>query len=286
MRWLDPADQARLKGLAFAPRRLAAPLAAGRHRTLSRGFSREFSQHRPYAPGDETRAIDWKAYARLDRWYVREHRAEDRVRLAVLLDATGSMRFSAVGRAPKFDVARRAAAALAWIALAQGDEAGLLRAGGAVGAGVPPRAGAAHLAAFDAGLDASVCASDTDLGRALEAAAERLPPRAAVVVISDLLGDSARVLKALRRLAAGRRELRVLRVLDPDEREFPYDGSVVLEGMEGGRLALDAAAVAPAYREAFARQEEIYRRSLRRAGVPYVETEGDWTKALGRLLAP
>ncbi len=284
MRWLDPADQARLKGLGFAPRRLAAPLAAGRHRTLSRGFSREFSQHRPYAPGDETRAIDWKAYARLDRWYVRENRAEDRLRLTVLLDATGSMRFSGAGRPAKFDVARRAAAALAWIALAQGDEAGLLRVGGAGSPGAPARAGAAHLAAFDAALEGAACAADADLGAALERAAERLPPRAAVVVISDLLGDSARVLKALRRLSAGRRELRVLRVLDPDEREFPYEGPLVVEGLEGGRLALDAGAVGPAYREAFARQEEAYRVSLRRAGLPYAETEGAWTSALARLL--
>jgi len=287
VRWLDPADQARLKGLGFAPRRLAAPLAAGRHRTLSRGFSREFSQHRPYAPGDETRGIDWKAYARLDRWYVREHRAEDRVRLAVLLDATGSMAFSGAGRAPKFDAARRAAAALAWIALAQGDEAGLVRVGGAGKSVVPARAGASHLAAVDAALDAASCAADADLGAALESAAERLPPRAAVVVISDLLGDSARVLKALRRLAAGRRELRVLRILDPDEREFPFEGPAIVEGLEGGRLALDATAVGSAYRDAFARQEEVYRQSLRRAGVPYVESEASsWLTALARLLTP
>jgi len=284
VRWLDPADQARLKALGFAPRRLASPLAAGTHRTLARGFSREFSQYRAYSPGDEARAIDWKAYARFDRWYVREHRSEDRVRLSVLLDASGSMGFAGAGRAPKFDVARRAAAALGWIAIAQGDEAGLIPVGGA-GAGLPARAGAPHLGAFDAVLSALECAPEADLGAALEAAAERLPPRSAVVVISDLLGDTARILKALRRLSARRRELLVLRVLDPDERDFPYDGALVVEGLEGGRLSLDANAAAPAYREAFARQEEAYRSALRRAGVPYATTAGDWTAALPRLLA-
>lgn len=131
MRWLDPAEQARLKGLGLAPRRPAAPSAPGRHRTLARGFTRDFAQHRPYAPGDEARAIDWKAYARLDRYYVKEYRAEDRVSLTVLLDATASMAFAGAGRAPKLDFARRAAAGLCWTALAQGDEAGLLAAGGA-----------------------------------------------------------------------------------------------------------------------------------------------------------
>ncbi|MDE2490842.1 MAG: DUF58 domain-containing protein, partial [Elusimicrobia bacterium] len=119
MRWLDPADQARLGRLSLSPRRPAASLAPGRHRAALRGFSRDFAQHRPYAPGDEARAIDWKAYARLDRFYVREYRAEDRVSLVALVDASGSMGFSAGGRPPKLDLARRAAAALCWLALAQ-----------------------------------------------------------------------------------------------------------------------------------------------------------------------
>jgi uncharacterized protein (DUF58 family) len=285
VRWLDPADQARLRGLVLSPRRLAAPLAAGRHRTMARGFSREFSQHRPYAPGDEVRSIDWKAYARLDRWYVRENRSEERVRLSILLDATGSMSFSGGGRPAKFDAARRAAAALAWIALHQGDEAGLLVVGG-VGSDVTARAGAAHLAALDSALDASSTAPETDVASALEAAADRLAPRSAVVVVSDLLGDTTRVLKALRRLASGRRELRVLRVLDADERDFPYEGALLIEGLEGGTLALDAGAVAADYREAFARQEEAYRTALRHAGVPYASTDGGWLAAVARLLAP
>ena len=75
---------------------------------MARGFTRDFAQHRPYAPGDEARAIDWKAYARLDRYYVREYRSEDRISLIVLLDASASMTFSAGGRPSKLDVARRA----------------------------------------------------------------------------------------------------------------------------------------------------------------------------------
>ena len=148
MRWLDPADQARLKGLGLSPRRPSAPSAPGRHRTAARGFTRDFAQHRPYAPGDEARAIDWKAYARLDRYYVREYRAEDRLSLVVVLDASASMSFAGAGRPPKFDLARRAALGLAWTALAQGDEAGLIVAGAGGISGAPPRAGAAQLGAL------------------------------------------------------------------------------------------------------------------------------------------
>ena len=211
MRWLDPADQARLRALGLSPRRPAAAAAPGRHRALVRGFSRDFAQHRAYAPGDEARAIDWKAYARLDRFYVRDYRAEDRFPLAVLLDATASMGFRGGGRPAKLDLSRRLAAALAWLALAQGDEAGLVPLGG--GAGLPLRAGAAQLAAFDDALTALTPAG-ADVASALESAAEALPRHALAIVISDLMGDTARVLQALRRLSAGRREIRVLRVLD------------------------------------------------------------------------
>src|SRR6185312_15579560 len=269
MRWLDSADQARLKGLGLSPKRPAAQGAVGRHRTLARGFSRDVASHRPYAPGDEARAIDWKAYARLDRYYVREYRAEDRVSLMVVLDASASMTFRGEKRESKLDVARRAAAGLAWIALAQGDEAGLAAVSAAAQSDLRPRGGAGQLAAFDDALSAVAPGPDADLAAALEAVAERLPRRAAIAVISDLMGDPARVLKALRRLTAGRRELLVLRVLDPEEREFPYEGPVVFEGLEGGTVTLDAGEAGPAYRAAFARQEEAYRAALRRASVPY-----------------
>jgi len=287
MRWLDPADQARLKGLGLSPKRPAGQGAAGRHRTLARGFSRDFASHRPYAPGDEARAIDWKAYARLDRYYVREYRAEDRVSLAVMVDASASMTFHGEGRESKLDVARHAAAGLAWIALGQGDEAGLVPVGAAGDASLRPRAGAGQLAVFDAGLTGLIPGAETDLAAALEAAAESLPRRAALVLISDLLGDPARVLKSLRRLSAGRRELMVLRVIDPDERDFPYEGSLRVEGLEGGMLTLDAAEAGPAYRAAFARQEDVYRTSLRRASVPYAvaATDAPWTSAVSRLLS-
>jgi len=287
MRWLDPADQARLRGLSLSPRRpAAAPSAPGRHRAMLRGFSRDFAQHRAYVPGDEARAIDWKAYARLDRFYVREYRAEDRFSLSILLDSTGSMGFSGAGRPSKLDVARRLAAAAAWLALAQGDEVGLVGVGGGRTT-LAPHAGAAQLAAFDAALSALEPVQDPDLAVALSSAAEKIPRRALVLLISDLMGETAAVLKALRLLSAGRREIMVLRVFDPDEATFPYEGPLRVQGLEGGEVLLDAREAGEAYREAFRRQEEAYRTSLRRGGVAYATASTDvaWHAALARLLA-
>lgn len=289
MRWLDPASQARLKGLALSPRRASGLSGApGKHRTLARGHSRDFAQHRPYSYGDESRSIDWKAYARLDRFYVREFRAEDRIPVFVLLDRSGSMGYAGAGRPSKLDLGRQVAAGIAWLTLAQGDEAGLVTFSAQAQLALPPRAGAAQLGAFDEALTAVSAAEETDLARAIENAAEALPRRGMVVLISDLMGDTAGALKAVRALTARRHEVLVVRTIDPDERDFPYEGPCLLEGLEGGEpLFVDAREAAPAYRAAFARQAEVYAGSLRRAGLPYavVETGGHWEAALGRLLS-
>lgn len=289
MRWLDPASQARLKGLALSPRRASGLSGApGKHRTLARGHSRDFAQHRPYSYGDESRSIDWKAYARLDRFYVREFRAEDRIPVFVLLDISGSMAYAGEGRQSKLDLGRRIAAAIAWLALSQGDEAGLVAFGKGAKLALPSRAGAAQLGAFDDALTALSAGEETDLERAIGGAAEALPRRGLVVLVSDLMGDTAGALKAVRALSARRHEVLVVRTLDPDERDFPYEGPCLIEGLEGGEpLFVDAREAAPAYRAAFARQAEAFAGSLRRAGVAYAvaETGGHWEAALGRLLS-
>lgn len=289
MKWLDPASQARLKGLALSPRRASGLSGApGKHKTLARGHSRDFAQHRPYTYGDESRSIDWKAYARLDRFYVKEFRAEDRIPVYVLLDRSGSMGYAGPGRPSKLDTGRRIAAAIAWLALEQGDEAGLVTFGTEAKLVLPSRAGAAQLGAFDEALSDASAGEETDLGKALEAAAEELPRRGLVVVVSDLMGDTAGALKAMRGLVARRHEVLVARTIDPDERDFPYEGPCLMEGLEGGApLYIDAREAGPAYRAAFAKQAEAYAGALRRAGMPYVvaETGGHWEAALGRLLS-
>ncbi len=273
----------------LSPRRaLGLSGAPGKHRTLARGRSRDFAQHRPYAVGDEARSIDWKAYARLDRFYVREFSAEDRIPVFVLLDCSGSMGYAGSGRASKLDLGRTVAAGIAWLALAQGDEVGLVTFAAAAKLVLDPRAGAAHLGAFDEALSAVVAAEETDLASAIEAAATQLPRRGLVVLVSDLMGDTAGALKAVRALAAKRHEVLIVRTLDPDECHFPYEGPCLMEGLEGGPpLFIDAREAAPAYRAAFTRQAETYAGSLRRAGLPYVvmETGGRWEAALGRLLS-
>jgi uncharacterized protein (DUF58 family) len=198
------------------------------------------------------------------------------------------MAYAGAGRPSKLDLGRRVAAAIAWLALAQGDEAGLVTFAADAKLALPPRAGAAQLGAFDEALTAVTASEETDLSKAIGNAAEELPRRGLVVLVSDLMGDTAGALKAVRTLAARRHEVLVVRTIDPDERDFPYEGPCLMEGLEGGEpLFIDAREAAPAYRAAFLRQADAYAGSLRRAGIAYAvaETGGHWEAALGRLLS-
>src|SRR5688500_976139 len=108
MRYLDPVALARLRNLRLpSSRRPSGGEAGGRHRSLRRAPSQEFSEHRPYVPGDELRRLDWRAYARKDRFFVRESQEERNLRTYVLADSSASMAFSAGGRPSKWETACR-----------------------------------------------------------------------------------------------------------------------------------------------------------------------------------
>jgi uncharacterized protein (DUF58 family) len=288
MRYLDPVALATLRNLRLELRRLAAEGAsAGRHRSLVKGLSQDFAQHRPYVPGDELKTLDWKVYARQDRYYVREYISENALTTHILVDTSGSMAFSAGDRRPKFEYACKLAMAVAYLVLQGGDSAGLTTFSAGAGKRLAPRSSMSHLELMDGLLSEISPAGETDLGGALERAAAAIKRRSLVVLISDLLGDPERVLKVVKSFKARRHELLVLQVLDPQEREFDYDGPTVFESLEGQpELFCDPSALRAAYRSEFERLLKLYESTFHRSDIAYATffTDTQWELALGRFL--
>lgn len=288
MRFLDPIALAQLARLSLELRRLAAEgHASGRHRSVWRGLSSDFAQHRAYAPGDELKTLDWKVYARQDRFYVREFKAESILTTQVLVDASGSMGFSDGGRPPKWELACRLAMAMAYLIISRGDAAGLATFDTEPRDFVPPRASLAQLELLDSALAARAPGGETDLSGALERAAARIKRRSLVILVSDLLGDPERVIEVVKTLKARRHELIVLQVLDPAERDFPYEGPTVFEGLEDRReLFCDAGALRALYRAEFDRYARLLEASLHRSDIAYAPffTDAPWERSLGRFL--
>lgn len=288
MKYLDAVALAKLKNLRLELGRLSAEgHSSGRHRSVLKGFSHDFAQHRAYVPGDEIRAIDWKVYARQDRFFVREYKSENILTTYVLLDRSGSMGFCAGGREPKWEHACRLALALSYLILAKGDAVGLSVFDTEPRAFLPPRASFAHLELMDAELAARRPAGETDLSAVLERCAARIKRRSLVVLISDLLGDPESVVKVVKAFKARRHEVMVLQTLDPQERDFEYDGPTTFESLENARsLYCDAGGLRALYRAEFERCLKVYDSTFHRCEIAYSPffTDLPWDAVLSRFL--
>lgn len=288
MRYLDPVVLARLRNLRLDLRRhLVEGHLTGRHRSSLHGFSQEFAQHRLYAPGDELKRLDWKVYARRDRFFIRQYEEEKSLKTYVLLDASGSMSFQGAGPEPKWELACRLALSMAYLVLAQGDRAGLVTFDTGARDFLPPRGGFPHLELMDRTLSEARPGGETDLGAALHGTAGRMTRRSLVILVSDLLGDGRRVLETLKAFQARKHRLFVLQVLDPSERDLGWEGPVLFEGLEEPRrLRCEASLLRDGYRDLFSRRQRLYEASFRGSGVRHgtFYTDMPWERSLTRFL--
>jgi uncharacterized protein (DUF58 family) len=288
MRYLDPVALAKLRNLSLNLRRMSAEgHLSGRHRSSARGVSHEFAHHRAYVPGDEIKTLDWKVFARQERFYVRQYQSENILNGMVLLDASGSMAYAAGGRPAKWENACRLAMAVSFLVLAEGDSVGLATFDTQPRDFISPRASFGQLEVLDSLLGRCRASGETDLSAALEAAAARIRRRSLIVLISDLLGDCEAILKVVKALQARRHELMVLQVLDPAERDFSFEGPTSFRGLEDQReIFCDASSLQEAYREAFHRQQRLYEAGFHGAAISYMSFFNDrpWDEDLARFL--
>jgi uncharacterized protein (DUF58 family) len=237
-------------GIELAARRVLEGLYAGRHRSSFHGSSIDFAEHRPYQPGDELRAIDWRAFARTDRLLIRRFHDDRQLPLVLMPDTSASMGY---GEPPKHDTARLAAASLGLLAIDQGDAVRVCAGertrwtsdlGGAVG-GV--RLGQVLETLSTGGIG--------DIAAQLTAVGEVLTRRSLVVVLSDLLCELPPLATAGADLAARGHELAVIQVLDRSEVALPAEwGRVTMTDPEGREtpFSCDTAEARVAYDTAMA----------------------------------
>jgi uncharacterized protein (DUF58 family) len=233
---LDPEVLAKLGTLKLRVRAIAEGVLAGLHKSPHHGQSVEFAEHKEYAPGDEIRHIDWKAYGKFDKYYVKRFEQETNLRAWLVVDGSGSMGYRGQeGRLSKLEYASALAASLAYLLVRQQDAAGLLVVDREVVRSVAPRAAATHLGAIVDTLAALEPRGETRLGAAVDYLVERAPRRCQVVVFSDLLDRDERVLRALSQLRRRKHEVTVFQVLDPAEIAFPFEDPTLFLSMEDAR---------------------------------------------------
>ena len=223
---------------------------SGKHRSPIRGSSLEFAEYRKYVPGDDTRRLDWRAYARNDRYYIKEFEADTNLRMCLIVDTSGSMGFAHNGTS-KLDYARRIGGTLAYIAALQGDAVGLYCAGTEFHKEIPPKRSATHLSTVLDELGAVEPSGETGLADVLHETAERVPQRALIIIISDLFIDPEVARNCFEHLRFRKHDVAVFHLMEQNELDFEFDRPTRFVDMEGGEPILaDPIIIGDQYRRA------------------------------------
>lgn len=231
MNLLKPEFVSRLKNMQLRARFVVEGFMAGLHKSPYHGFSVEFAEHRPYMPGDSLRNLDWKVYAKTDRFYVKQYEEETNLKAYLLLDVSNSMSFGTTG-VTKYQYASYLAAALAYLMIQQRDAVGLATFDTDIRTFLPPRSVRTYLNAILSRLESETVSAATDLGKNLHSVAERIRRRGLIIVLSDLLDDPAATLSGLRHFRHDGHEVLVFHILDPREIDFAYTGDVRFHDLE------------------------------------------------------
>ncbi|MDT4966395.1 MAG: hypothetical protein QOJ64_1132 [Acidobacteriota bacterium] len=304
---LKPSVLAAIGRLDLIARTVVEGFLIGLHKSPYHGLSQEFAEHRPYIAGDEIRRIDWRVYARTDRLYVKESEEETNAPVRILLDVSASL-----GYAPrdvsKLDYARFLAAALAYLAMRQGDRVGLSCFNERIQAALPARGGERHLQSILVALEQQRASGQTRIGQTALSLASQWKRRGLVILISDLYDESAEIIDAVTRIRRVGHDVIVFHLLDSAERFLEkrgkrssekssgrsvdqredrlreMSGTFEFHDLEtGDTLVADIERVRKAYLGRLEETRATFHREFERAGADYCEL--DTSEPLDKALA-
>lgn len=240
--YLDPAVLQELGSMQVRARTLVEGILSGMHRSPHRGGSVEFAEYVEYSVGQELKHVDWKVYAKSDKYYVKQYEDETNLNAYMIVDGSGSMNFQSED-APltKMTYVSYVAAALSYLFMRQGDAVGAMSFDASSRNFLPASSKTSHLDDVLHLLDGLQGAGETDLEGALRTVAERASRRSLILIFSDLLDANADMMSFLRVLRQRRHDVVLFHVVDRAEIELPYEGLSLFVGLEGeGELLVDA----------------------------------------------
>ncbi|MEK6234160.1 MAG: DUF58 domain-containing protein [Planctomycetales bacterium] len=228
---MHPEAISRLGRLELRARHVVEGFLSGMHRSPYFGQSVEFLQHREYVHGDDLRNLDWKVWAKQERYYVKQYEEDTNLRCTLLVDTSNSMLYGS-GPLNKNEYACTAAVSLAHMLLRQQDAVGCVSFDDRVRNATPMRSKRNHLFSIINSLAVSRPRDKTNMLGVLKEVAETYPRRGMIVLISDLLVERDGLFKGLKMLRQRGHDILLLHVMDDDELDFPFTGPTRFEGLE------------------------------------------------------
>jgi uncharacterized protein (DUF58 family) len=284
--FLDPAVLSRLANFPLFARRPMQGNVSGRHPSPHRGSSVEFAEYRKYVPGDDLRRLDWRAFGRSDKYFIKEFEADTNLRCCLVLDTSGSMDFGSTG-ITKIEYARRIAGALGHMALQQGDAVGLSCVAKGLVRNIPPRRNPAHLMTIFDILEQAKPGGETQIVPVLHELAETIRQRALIVILSDLFVEPELLKGCFEHMRFRRHDVAVFHLLDPQEIGFVFRRPMRFLDMEGGPAVFaEPNEIADRYQKALGGYLDAVQKIVRESAIDYhrISIDEDYEQALIRFL--
>jgi len=275
-----------LKGLEIKAKLIVEGFLSGLHKSPYKGFSVEFSEHRPYFPGDALKNVDWKVFARSERLFVKKFEEETNLKAYLILDASNSMEFGSPFT--KFQYSCYLTASLAYLLILQKDAAGLTMFADRVKISIPPRTKKNHLYHILSALSHQSPKGGTNISKTLLNIAPSLKKRGLIIIISDLLDNQSEVIRAVKALRAKKNEVIVFHILDRKEIDFMFSKPTVFIDLETKKkLAVEPSVIKKYYKKAITELIEVYRKNFLESNIDYINviTDEPFNKALYRYFS-
>ncbi len=266
---IDPQALMSIRNLELRARVVVEGFWTGLHRSPYHGFSVEFTEYRQYTPGDDPRYLDWRLYARSDRYYIKKFEDETNLRCHLLVDNSRSMTYGSLAYT-KAQYANTLAATLAYFLYLQGDAVGLLTFDEQIRDYLPARHRTGHLRHLMLALEKPAGGARTDLAAPLRRIVEMVRKRGLVVLVSDLLAPIESLERSLTGLGACGHEVLLFHVLDPAELRFNFEKAMLFRDVESGRdLFIDPGQARKEYLRKLEAHSETVRRTCQKLGIAY-----------------
>jgi len=267
---LSPAELERFGNLLVFARSMVEGYFVGKHKSPYRGSSVEFTDYKEYVPGDDIKRIDWRAYGRSRRLFVRQYEAETDMVIYLLLDISASMSYSGTGRESKYVLAAKIAAALSYLMIHQGDKAALVLFAETMKRFLPPGGTRSHLHNLVADLESVVPASTTGIANALIECNSLFKKRGRLIVLSDFWDDTDKTFEALSRFLHRKFEILLLQIVHPHELDLPGVHAARFHDMETHEeVEVEPEEIRAAYRESARQRAETLAREAHNRHISY-----------------
>ena len=238
LKYLDPATVSKLKSLELKARLVVEGFMVGLHKSPYHGFSVEFSEHRSYMQGDPIKNIDWKVYAKSEKFFIKQYEEETNLISYVNIDVSKSMDFMHHGEITKLEYANTLAASLIYLMLKQQDSVGLSLYSDRIEVLMPPKSSRVYLKSLLKSIESQVASNKTNTADCLNSVAEKIKKRGLVIIISDFFDDKEKVLRTIKKFHYKKNEVIVFQILDPVELNFAFEKDAVFIDKETNECVL------------------------------------------------